>query len=252
MRYRDRVRKAHLVLPWVIPASCESCADCVNICPVHGLEMWEGDYADFLIPWLSNPDACIGCGKCEDACTWGAINMTTYVEEARKRLFLNRPKGLFEHLEKRKFNLREAASEEKIIIVLCIDARLNVEDVLQEHRANAYVLRNAGGVIGESEIRSIALAVDLLGVSKIYLIGHRDCRMREVDLKALRTSLENKGVVDKEDRKGFRQWVDLHPDPEEGILAQADRLRASRLAKAGVWIHGLMFEEFTGNLYKIF
>jgi carbonic anhydrase len=252
MRYQNRVRKAHLALPWVIPTSCESCADCINACPVHGLEMWEGDYDGFLIPWLSNPDACIGCGKCEDACTWGAINMTTYVEEARKRLFLNRPRGLCEHCERRKFNLREAAAEHKLVIVLCMDARLDVEEILQEYRPNAYLLRNAGGVVGPSELRSIALAVELLGTTHVYLIGHRDCRMREVDLKTLKASLEKKRMIEKSDWKGYKEWVDLNPDPEEGINKQANRLRASNITKSGVGIHGLMFEEFTGNLYKLF
>lgn len=73
------------MLPWIIPESCEGCADCVSACP-HGLSMHETSNEGVFVPWLDDVDACFGCGRCELACTWGAISMTTYVDDARRRL----------------------------------------------------------------------------------------------------------------------------------------------------------------------
>jgi len=47
--------------------------------------MLETANAGIFIPWLDNVDACTGCGKCQNACTWLAISLTSYVEEARAR-----------------------------------------------------------------------------------------------------------------------------------------------------------------------
>jgi ferredoxin len=44
-----------------------------------------------FVPWLEDVDACSGCGRCELACTWGAISMTAFVDDARRRLREKRP-----------------------------------------------------------------------------------------------------------------------------------------------------------------
>lgn len=44
-----------------------------------------------FVPWLDDADACTGCGRCELACTWGAVSMTGYVDDARRRLREKRP-----------------------------------------------------------------------------------------------------------------------------------------------------------------
>lgn len=71
--------------PWVVPESCEGCADCVSACPRQCLSMWQTEHEGVLVPWMDVVDACTGCGKCEEVCTWAAIAMTAYVDEAIAR-----------------------------------------------------------------------------------------------------------------------------------------------------------------------
>jgi len=246
------VIKKSEMLPWVIPEYCEACADCVNVCPVFGLEMWETENRDFSIPWLSNPDTCIGCGKCEESCTWGAISMTAYVDDARERLFKKRPVGLLEQSEKKKFNLREAAGK-KIAIITCLDSKLHIEDVLQENRDNAYILRNAGHAITNCVIRSLVLSIDVLGAKEIIIIGHRMCELRHINIKDLKKVVESR--VEEELKamlgKPFKKWLELANDPEASLKDQVEIIRQSKLIPQDIPITGLMYDEYNGHIYRV-
>ena len=72
-------------LPWVIPAYCEGCTACVGRCPKQCLQMVPSADEGVFIPWLTEVDACVGCGKCAEACAMGGIAMTAYVERAAMR-----------------------------------------------------------------------------------------------------------------------------------------------------------------------
>lgn len=65
----------------------------------------------------------------------------------------------------------------QIAIVACMDARLNVYKLLGINDGEAHVIRNAGGVITDDEIRSLAISQRLLGTKEIVLIHHTDCGM---------------------------------------------------------------------------
>jgi len=82
------------LIPWVVPEQCEGCSDCVHACPVQGLKMYETESEGIFIPWLSDPDVCVSCGKCAAVCASGGIVLTTHVDEARQRFLTKRPKGL--------------------------------------------------------------------------------------------------------------------------------------------------------------
>src|ERR1700712_3520496 len=64
-----------------------------------------------------------------------------------------------------------------VAVVACMDARLNVYGALGLNEGEAHVIRNAGGVITEDEIRSLAISQRLLGTQEIVLIHHTDCGM---------------------------------------------------------------------------
>jgi carbonic anhydrase len=64
-----------------------------------------------------------------------------------------------------------------LAVVACMDARLNVYAILGLGEGEAHVIRNAGGVIAEDEIRSLAISQRLLGTTEIILIHHTDCGM---------------------------------------------------------------------------
>ena len=62
-----------------------------------------------------------------------------------------------------------------VAVVACMDARLNVYGILGLNEGEAHVIRNAGGVITDDEIRSLAISQRLLGTTEIILIHHTDC-----------------------------------------------------------------------------
>jgi carbonic anhydrase len=61
-----------------------------------------------------------------------------------------------------------------VAVVACMDARLDVHKILGLEEGDAHVIRNAGGVITDDEIRSLAISQRLLGTSEIVLIHHTD------------------------------------------------------------------------------
>jgi carbonic anhydrase len=64
-----------------------------------------------------------------------------------------------------------------VAVVACMDARLNVYGILGLAEGEAHVIRNAGGVVTDDEIRSLAISQRLLGTTEIILIHHTDCGM---------------------------------------------------------------------------
>jgi carbonic anhydrase len=65
----------------------------------------------------------------------------------------------------------------KIAVLACMDARLNPYGPLGLQEGDAHVIRNAGGVVTDDEIRSLAISQRLLGTEEIILIHHTDCGM---------------------------------------------------------------------------
>ena len=64
-----------------------------------------------------------------------------------------------------------------VAVVACMDACLDVHDLLGLEEGDAHVIRNAGGVVTDDELRSLAISQRLLGTREIILIDHTDCGM---------------------------------------------------------------------------
>src|SRR3954453_13301224 len=65
----------------------------------------------------------------------------------------------------------------KMAVVACMDARLNVHELLGIQAGDAHIIRNAGGAVTDDAIRSLAISQRLLGTEEIVLIHHTDCGM---------------------------------------------------------------------------
>jgi carbonic anhydrase len=65
----------------------------------------------------------------------------------------------------------------QVAVVACMDARIHVSKILGLEEGDAHIIRNAGGVVTDDEIRSLAISQRLLGTSEIILIHHTDCGM---------------------------------------------------------------------------
>src|ERR1700742_1576234 len=78
----------------------------------------------------------------------------------------------------------------KVAVLACMDARLSPYGVLGLEEGDAHVIRNAGGVVDDDAIRSLAISQNLLGTEEIVLIHHTDCGMLTFTDEELATKLE--------------------------------------------------------------
>src|SRR5688500_3002027 len=70
-----------------------------------------------------------------------------------------------------------APPAKRLAVLACMDARVDVHKILGLEEGDAHVLRNAGGVVTDDEIRSLAISQHLLGTEEIVLVHHTDCGM---------------------------------------------------------------------------
>jgi carbonic anhydrase len=78
----------------------------------------------------------------------------------------------------------------KVAVVGCMDARLDIEDLLGLQTGEAHVIRNAGGVVTEDAIRSLVISHHLLNTNEIILVHHTRCGMLAFTDDLLKAGLE--------------------------------------------------------------
>ena len=132
----------------------------------------------------------------------------------------------------------------KVAIVACMDARLIPTRVLGLEEGDAHVIRNAGGVVTDDEIRSLAISQHLLGTEEIILIRHTDCGMLTF------TDDEFKGRLQKE--TGIKpEWAaEPFGDLEEDVRQSIRRIEASAFIPRKN-VRGFIYEVESGRLREV-
>jgi len=133
----------------------------------------------------------------------------------------------------------------KVAVVACMDARLNPSYVLGLEEGDAHVIRNAGGVITDDEIRSLAISQRLLGTEEIILIHHTDCGMLTFNDDEFRRSIQ--------DDTGIKpQWAaESFADLEEDVRQSKARIEASPFIPNKGSIRGFVYDVETGRLQEV-
>lgn len=132
-----------------------------------------------------------------------------------------------------------------VAIVACMDARLDVYRVLGLAEGEAHVIRNAGGVVTEDEIRSLAISQRLLGTTEIILIHHTDCGMLTFTDDDFRRSLqEDTGI-----KPGWA--AESFPDPAEDVRQSLRRIESSPFVTKHHSLRGFVFDVATGLLDEV-
>jgi carbonic anhydrase len=138
-----------------------------------------------------------------------------------------------------------AAPARKVAIVACMDARLDPLSVLGLQLGDAHVIRNAGGLITDDEIRSLAISQRLLGTEEVVLIHHTDCGMLGLDDDAFKRQLrEEAGSEPPWPPGGFS---DLEQDVRESI----ERVKSSPFIPNRDSVRGYVYEVETGRLREV-
>lgn len=132
-----------------------------------------------------------------------------------------------------------------VAVVACMDARLNVYGALGLAEGDAHVIRNAGGVITEDEVRSLAISQRLLGTKEIILIHHTDCGMLTF------TDDEFKASIEKD--TGLRPaWAaEAFADEFEDVRQSLRRVKNSPFIPVRDSVRGFVFDVATGELIEV-
>ena len=132
-----------------------------------------------------------------------------------------------------------------LAIVTCMDSRLNVFAALGLRDGDAHVLRNAGGVITDDAIRSLAISQRLLGTREIMLIHHTDCGMQKLTDDGFRAELqEATGVAPA---FAIESFADLDADVRQSIL----RVRRSPFLLHTDRVRGFVYDVDTHRLREV-
>ena len=140
-----------------------------------------------------------------------------------------------------------AAPLSRLVIVACMDARLDIEESLGLRTGDAHIIRNAGGLVTDDVIRSLIVSIELLGTDEIVLIEHTGCGLHGVDEPALRARVAaTSGLPLDRVPAAFGGFGDL----EANVRAQADILRGHPYLRH-VPVHALVFDVSTGRLHEV-
>jgi carbonic anhydrase len=132
-----------------------------------------------------------------------------------------------------------------VAVVACMDARLNVYAILGLNEGEAHVIRNAGGVITDDQIRSLAISQRLLGTREIVLIHHTDCGMLTFTDDTFKRAIQ--------DDTGIKPtWsAEAFPDLDEDVRQSIARIKASPFIPHTGAIRGFVFDVATGKLNEV-
>jgi len=133
----------------------------------------------------------------------------------------------------------------KMAVVACMDARLSVYGALGLQEGDAHVIRNAGGVVSDDVIRSLAISQRLLGTEEIVLIHHTDCGMLTFTDDEFKAAIEkDTGIRPEWAAEAFR---DLDGDVRQSIA----RIKASPFIPKKDAIRGFVYEVESGRLREV-
>jgi carbonic anhydrase len=133
----------------------------------------------------------------------------------------------------------------KVAVIACMDARLDPAKILGIAEGDAHVIRNAGGVVTEDALRSLAISQRLLGTEEIVLVHHTDCGMITFQDDAFRQGIEAE--------TGIRPtWSsEAFPDPAADVTQGINRIRANPFIPHKDRIRGFVFDVATGAIDEV-
>ena len=134
----------------------------------------------------------------------------------------------------------------RLAIVTCMDSRINPLAVVGMQAGDAKILRNAGARVTDDVLRTLVLASYLLGVQRILVMPHTDCRMVCESDSVIHETIESQHGVNTRSLE-FRTVS----DQREALMVDVSRLRSYPLLKRGVTVAGAIYNVSTGKLEPI-
>jgi carbonic anhydrase len=133
----------------------------------------------------------------------------------------------------------------QLAIVTCMDSRLDVFAALGLQDGQAHILRNAGGVVTDDVIRSLAISQRLLGTKGVMVIHHTDCGMEKITDDGFRAELQaDTGVA-----PAFA--IETFTDVEADIRQSVARIRHSRFVPHRDRVRGFLYDVDSHSLTEV-
>ena len=133
----------------------------------------------------------------------------------------------------------------KVAVVACMDARLNPYALLGLQEGDAHIIRNAGGVVTDDEIRSLSISQRLLGTEEIVLIHHTGCGMLTFTDDEFKRSVQDDVGIKPE-------WAaEAFDDLDEDVRQSIARIQASPFIPNKDSIRGFVYDVETGRLREV-
>ena len=133
----------------------------------------------------------------------------------------------------------------RLAVIACMDARLDVHRALGLEEGDAHVIANAGGVVTDDGIRSLAISQRLLGTEEVVLVHHTDCGMLTIDDERFREELRAETGVEPE--WSTHAFSDLDEDVRESIA----RIKGSPFVPRKDRVRGFVYDVETGRLREV-
>jgi carbonic anhydrase len=133
----------------------------------------------------------------------------------------------------------------KVAVLACMDARLNPYGLLGLQEGDAHIIRNAGGVVTDDEIRSLSISQRLLGTEEIVLIHHTDCGMLTFTDDAFKRAVQDDVGIKPE-------WAaEAFDDLDEDVRQSIARIKASPFIPRKDSVRGFVYDVETGRLREV-
>jgi carbonic anhydrase len=132
-----------------------------------------------------------------------------------------------------------------VAVLACMDARLDVHELLGLAEGDAHVIRNAGGAATDDAIRSLVISQRLLGTHEIVLIHHTDCGMLTFTDDALKRQIEAETGL----RPPFA--LEAFPDVDADVRQSVARIKASPFVPKRDSVRGFVYDVKSGRLREV-
>ncbi len=133
----------------------------------------------------------------------------------------------------------------RLAVIACMDSRLDLFGALGLDIGDAHLIRNAGGVITDDVMRSLALSQRALGTREVVILHHTDCGMDDFDDTAFRAELESEsGTPPSWDVPGF---TDVHAAVRDSI----ELVRGCRWLPHREDVRGFVFDVGTATIEEV-
>jgi carbonic anhydrase len=138
---------------------------------------------------------------------------------------------------------RPARAARGLAVVTCMDSRISPLDMLGLQNGDAKILRNAGARVTDDILRTLVLAVHLLGVERALVVAHTDCRMASVTDADVHQAIADSAGIDT-------RSLDFQTIPDQRVTLALDvqRVRSSPYLPVGFPVAGCVYDVHSGRI----